>query len=135
MAPGFLVALAAASFGDPQCFATAHEVPAGARLSSDDVAAVPCQPRGRRAALRYDSAARTPIAVSVLPAGTYLGRLMPLPDRQVAAGEPLLLRSSAGPVTIEREVTAMQPARPGARLFVRDPDGRIFAVRYAEDVR
>jgi len=89
-------------------------------LATGDLTPVPCRSKAPHPPLRYDSATRGPIAASVLPAGTYLGRLMPLPGKQVAAGEPLVLRSSIGPVTIERNVTAMQPGSSGKRLFVRD---------------
>ena len=134
MSVAFLAAIAAAASGSPACFATAREVPAGMPLATGDLTPVPCRSKAPHPPLRYDSATRGPIAASVLPAGTYLGRLMPLPGKQVAAGEPLVLRSSIGPVTIERNVTAMQPGSSGKRLFVRDAEGRIFAVRYdAED--
>ena len=126
-----LAAFAAAALGAPECYAAAHDIPAGTPLTAGDLVVVSCKPGTQRAALRYDSAARSPIAVLALPAGTYLGRLMPLPDRQVAAGEPLTLRSTAGPVTIERRVVAMQPGRPGEKLFVRDADGQVFSVRYS----
>jgi hypothetical protein len=34
----------------------------------------------------------------------------------------------AGPVVIEREVTALQAGRSGERVFVQDADGAAFAV-------
>jgi hypothetical protein len=47
----------------------------------------------------------------------------------IARGSSLTLVSRVGPVTITREVTAMQPGRPGGRMFVRDPEGAVFSVR------
>jgi hypothetical protein len=53
----------------------------------------------------------------------------------IAAAEPAIKRgaalhltSTAGPVRIERSVTALQTSR-GKRIFVRDADGTVFAVR------
>lgn len=51
-------------------------------------------------------------------------------DPAIKRGEGLWLTSRAGPVRIERQVTALQPSR-GKRVFVRDPDGQVFAVRVA----
>lgn len=46
----------------------------------------------------------------------------------VTKGQRLTLASHAGPVTIERPVTALQAARPvDQRIFVRTDDGEIFA--------
>ena len=62
------------------------------------------------------------------------------PDRPaIARGETVRLVSTSGPVRIERAVTALQDAG-GPRIFVRDEDGQVFAVRIgatrmAEDVR
>ncbi len=53
----------------------------------------------------------------------------------MAAGDKLVLQSRAGPVTIERTVTAVQPGRSGGRLFVRDAEGRIFAALYVAEAR
>lgn len=61
------------------------------------------------------------------------------PPPSIAKGEAIRLVSTAGPVRIERAVTALQDAT-GSRIFVRDEDGQVFAVRIgatrsAEDVR
>lgn len=51
-----------------------------------------------------------------------------VPDRPaVTAGEGLTLIARNGVVTVERRVTALQPARAGGRVFVRDGAGRVFA--------
>lgn len=72
--------------------------------------------------------ARDPVPTVVTPARPAIAR-----------GEAIRLVSTAGPVRIERAVTALQDAT-GARIFVRDEDGQVFAVRIgatraAEDVR
>lgn len=52
------------------------------------------------------------------------------PALRVRPGDALILAVFAGPVRVEREVTALQPARPGHRLFVRDRQGQVFTARY-----
>ena len=50
------------------------------------------------------------------------------PEPAIKRGAALHLISRAGPVRIERSVTALQTSR-GKRVFVRDADGTVFAVR------
>jgi hypothetical protein len=50
------------------------------------------------------------------------------PETAIKRGAVLHLTSTAGPVRIERSVTALQTSR-GKRIFVRDADGTVFAVR------
>ena len=50
----------------------------------------------------------------------------------VHPGEMLSLIVATGAVRIERRVEAMQPARPGQRLFVKSADGQVLSVRYEE---
>ena len=111
------------------CFAAAAAIPAGAAVKAGDVVAAEC--RGTvPAALRYDRDGLA-VARAALPAGAYLGRLAALPRDAIGKGTPLTLRSAAGPVTVERAVTTMQSGRPGARLFVRDGEGKVFAAPLA----
>lgn len=61
---------------------------------------------------------------------------MPVPRARPAIerGATLHLTSRAGPVRIERPVTALQSSM-GRRVFVRDADGAVFAVRVARAER
>lgn len=124
---GGLLLLAAAALA-PDCYATAHLVSAGTVLVEGDVTPVECRTEAPRPAIRYDRAGGVLVAADALPAGSYLGRLAPLAGEGVAQGAALTLRSRSGPVTIERRVVAMQPGRPGGKLFVRDAGGQVFAV-------
>lgn len=45
----------------------------------------------------------------------------------VKPGEKLHVATRVGPVSIEREVLALQQGRPGRRMFVRAVDGTVFA--------
>jgi hypothetical protein len=64
------------------------------------------------------------------PFATKLSRPVPVAVAQPAVkrGAVLHLISTVGPVRIERPVTALQSSR-GKRIFVRDPDGTVFAAR------
>jgi flagella basal body P-ring formation protein FlgA len=124
------VFLAMASLG-PGCFAAARDLPAGAALTASDLAPVACQTAAKRAPLRYDRDDGVPVTSAAVAAGTYLGHVLPIEDARVARGDTLTLRSSAGPVTIERAVVAMQPGRSGGRVFVRDSEGKVFAAPLA----
>ena len=44
----------------------------------------------------------------------------------------MLLRTTVGPVTVERAVTSLQPGRHGKRLFVRTDDGKLLASTLAD---
>ena len=109
------------------CFEAARMLSAGVPIEAEDVVAVACDSRRDAVALRYDRSARAALPVAAVPAGGYLGRLSVLPTGGVAKGERLTLRSSAGPVVIEREVTALQSGRSGERIFVQDASGAVFA--------
>jgi hypothetical protein len=49
-------------------------------------------------------------------------------------GQTLHLIVVSGATRVERQVEALQPARPGQRLFVRGSEGEIFSVRYRESI-
>jgi len=127
-----IAAMALVSAGGATCFAAARAIPEGTALSMADVTPVPCK-AAARAPLRYDAASGDPIAFEAMPAGTYLGRLAPLREASIPAGTELTLRSSAGVVTIERRVIAIQPGRSGERVFVRAASGEVFSVPLALD--
>ncbi len=107
------------------CFVAKAAMSDGAVVTRADVAETPCQ-ASRAARLRYGGGGLV-LANKPVAAGTYLGRLAGLPDAAIGKGAALTLRSSAGPVTVERPVVAVQPARSGGRLFVRSGSGEIFA--------
>ncbi len=119
----------------PRCRATVRFIAANATIAVSDMTPVACRAGAPRAALRYDRVDGVLVAADDLPAGTYLGVVAPLDARSVAKGTALTLRSIAGPVVIERSVTAMQAGRPGKRLFVRDSEGKVFAVPLADASR
>ena len=82
------------------------------------------------ASLRLNREDHRLVAVNALREGTYLGRVSPPLAFAVRRGDGLRLVSRIGPVAVERSVTALQPALPGGKIFVRDPDGQVFAARF-----
>lgn len=126
--------LAMASLG-PGCFAAARDLPVGTMLVPADLAPAACASGAKRAPLRYDQASGVPVTAAAVTAGTYLGHVLPLAGARVEKGDKLTLRSTAGPVTIERAVVAMQPGRSGGRVFVRDSEGKVFAAPLAVEAK
>lgn len=53
------------------------------------------------------------------------------PSFAISAGDAVTLRTQVGPVVVEREVTALQAARPGHSVFVRTADGVALSARLA----
>ncbi|MBO9714791.1 flagella basal body P-ring formation protein FlgA [Sphingomonas sp.] len=119
----------------PGCFIAAHDVAEGETLSGEALVPAACRKAEGRAPVRYDRGSAAAVATRALRQGDYLGRVALPVEGGVRKGEALTLRSSAGPVTIERQVVALQAGRPGGRLFVRDGSGQVFAVRYVVEGR
>lgn len=111
-----------------ECRVTSIAIAAGAAIAGDRVVAGPC---AAAAGVRYDAARGFVVASRDLPAGSPLGHLVVPPPAAVARGDAVTLVSRAGPVTVERSVTALQSARDGGRVFVRDGSGHIFAAPLA----
>jgi flagella basal body P-ring formation protein FlgA len=110
------------------CVATRREVVAGTHLTAGDLETVACRSGLPAAEVVYSAETRSTVAQQMLPTGTYLGRLYADSAIILPKGSRVVLRAVAGPAVIEREVVTLQPARSGQRVFVRDGDGRVFAV-------
>lgn len=112
-----------------RCVALEGPVAKGTTIYPAMVHTVPCTP-SRTVAIAFDRGTSRVRATVDLPAGSYLGPLGLRPRTGLEQGETATLISAVGPVRIVRSVTAMQTSR-GRRVFVRDADGQIFAVRQA----
>ena len=115
------------------CLKVRNDVPAGAVLTTANADPVECDIAQVAAKLRFDRSSRSVLAAEPIAAGGYLGRVALPSGDVVQRGERLSLRSRSGPVVIERSVVAMQVGRSGRRVFVRDADGHVFAVRAHTD--
>jgi hypothetical protein len=109
------------------CAVAASAVTAGIALTYDMVSPATCRDESVTAVM-FDRRAGVAIAKHDLAAGAYLGRLIAAKTAGVRKGMQVNLVSSAGPVRVERLVTAMQDGR-GRRVFVRDEDGQVFSAR------
>ena len=111
------------------CFELRVPVETGDAIEIADVQPAACLTSRQAAPIDFDHVAGILRAGDNLKPGDYLGRVQ-FPDEPVAlAGQQVLLCSSAGPVTIEREVEALQPVVAGGAAFVRGNDGRVFSTR------
>ena len=109
------------------CAATAQPVAQGAALQTADVVTVPCEATEVGAPVRFDRRASALRTSAPLPAGTRLGRLTLPAAPDVDKGDELTLLSTVGPVSVERQVVALQAGRSGGRVFVRDAEGQVVS--------
>ena len=117
------------------CFHTTRTIASGAIVSSQVVATGPCDDTVlTRGQVYYDKTYGVPRAATDLPIGTNLGRLS-IPRSAFDAGDRLTLAIAIGPVRIEREVEALQPATAGSDIFVRDYEGAVFTSPTASEAR
>lgn len=109
------------------CFALSRAVTADAPLTEDAIVATTCLPEQARFALAYDRRDGIVRAAEAGEAGRYIGPLMALPPALIERNQDLQLRVTQGPVTITRDVVAVQTVRAGDAIFVRDADHHVFA--------
>lgn len=103
----------------------AGKVPAAADLASAD-----CGAGHPAAAVRYDAALRAARLSRPLQADEVIAAIPASMMADVVPGQILYVQIRVGPVVVQREVTALQPASPGQKLFVRAADGTVMSVRY-----
>jgi hypothetical protein len=118
----------------PTCRAAARALAAGDTLTNSDLVAGSCPPPDVRPALHYDRRHGLVRATRPIPEGEALGAVAAMPDAVAEPGDRLALLVQLGPVTIEREVRAAQPARSGAAIFVRDREGHVFSAPFPRAV-
>jgi hypothetical protein len=117
------------------CLVARSPINTRSAVLSDQVVSAPCEGRAALGLASYDRARGEVVARRAIEAGANLG-MMRLPEPSaVHAGDHLTLISRAGPVTVERAVTAMQPGRNGHRIFVRDGAGKVSSIAFAAAVQ
>ena len=113
------------------CVEVIEALPAGSVPVQSDLAPASCREERSGHAFRYDPEIRVLRAARDLIEGELIAApAIRLPD--VGPGASLTLTARSGPVTVTREVTAMQPASRGQAVFVRTADGRLISVPYGE---
>ena len=95
------------------------------------VAAV-CSGRRIAAPFRYDRSLHATRLNQNLAVGDVVAPFPEFGAHMVLPGQQLDLIVAIGAVRIERQVTALQEARPGQPLFVKSGDGQILSVLYRD---
>jgi hypothetical protein len=87
------------------------------------------------AAFRYDQVGGFTRAVRAISAGQIVPAYPEFSFDMVRPGQTLHLVVVTGATRVQRQVVAMQSARPGQRLFVKSSDGQILSVRFEGGVQ
>jgi hypothetical protein len=104
---------------------TAESVP-----RSGDFVRVGCPSGGVERAFRRDNTTGVTRLSRAVSAGETVPSYPEYGIDMIEPGQNLRLVVIMGAARIERQVEALQPARPGQRLFVRSDDGEVLSVRY-----
>lgn len=127
----FEVASASAKTGETRdCAELLVSRESGEVLSSNDVKSAVCPAHPVLRSVRYDGDIQSHVAARPLASGAIIPMVRFEPPASVHKGDRLTLISAAGPVRIDRPVTALQAAHLGDhRIFVRTDEGEVFSVR------
>jgi hypothetical protein len=114
------------------CVRVAEEVPVDGVPTAKSFLAAPCL-GAVSPALWFDRRTGVLRAARALK----LGEILQAPARDIVAsvapGQSLLIEATVGPVRVQRRVEAIQPARPGQRLFARTTDGAVLSIPFPEE--
>jgi len=111
------------------CYATKKEIARGDALEPGLLSVAPCTDMADPPELSFDRKRGHIIAAEPIAAGTNIGRIW-IAQAPAKMGDELILVARAGPVAVHRQVVALQSARPGRRLFVRDQEGEVFSILF-----
>ena len=114
------------------CMRVTHALSAGAVPSAGDFITADCKGQVV-SAVRYDRAMGAVRLAHDLQPGDVVAEIPPSMMAGIGPGEKLYVTVRVGPVLVQREVEALQPANPGQKLFVRAADGQVISVLYAGD--
>lgn len=131
MLTGALTLLAVTALGEPACVAVQVALPARSAPRPGDLHPAEC-PANPASGFRYDKLLRTVQTLRDLAPGDVVRGPPSFAVPDVRPGDVAVLVARVGPVTVRREVRALQPARPGQRLFVQAADGEVFSVPFSE---
>jgi hypothetical protein len=127
-----VTAMLGANAAPPQCLRALAPIAAQSVPQRTDFEAAAC-PGGHAAdPFRYEAARGVTLTARPIAIGEIVRPFPEFAAAMVRPGDKLELVSAAGGVRIERDVEAMQTARPGQRLFVKAADGQIISVRFEE---
>ncbi|MFA5503369.1 MAG: flagella basal body P-ring formation protein FlgA [Bacilli bacterium] len=110
----------------PECVRLLRPVGAGEAVTVADVEPAACAIANPQRPFRMDARWGVAIAARRLTPGEVVSAPAASTLAAVRTGDVLFVSARAGPVTVERRVEAVQPARAGEPVFVRGDDGRVF---------
>lgn len=111
------------------CYVARRALRAGETVTTDLVERGRCG--SARGVLMFDTEQQKVLTRKEVGAGAPLGRLRLPQAPAVRTGDAVTLVARVGPVTIERNVIAMQAGTSGRALFVRSGDGKVFAAPFS----
>jgi hypothetical protein len=117
------------------CLISTAAIPQNSVPRSDEFSPAPCGKDEIQAAFRYDRSSGVSRLARDLAAGDVVERFPEYGADMVLPGQHLKLVVKIGNVRVERQVEALQRARPGERLFVEGGDGQILSVRFESSGR
>jgi hypothetical protein len=121
-----------AAMAAPHCLQARAPLAVGAIPLSEQFAPADCPAAPGEGAFHYDRASGTTTLARAVAQGEIVPVYPEYGADMIHPGQMLHLVVVAGAARIERQVEALQPARPGQRLFVKSADGKILSVRYEE---
>jgi hypothetical protein len=132
-----LAGLASSSLGASpdrtlSCAKVTRALFAGQFPRAEDLTALACPAKPLVHAFDYDVAAGVVRARRDLAPGEVVVRPPSFALAVFRPGDRVRIVSRSGPVTVQRDVEAVAPARDGQNLFVKGSDGKVFQVRFSE---
>lgn len=118
---------------DPVCLEFAHAVPAGHPITQEDLVKTDCNSSRPVAGMNYTAPTGVLRARNAIRFGAYAGRLSVPTSKYADTDDALVLRVAIGPVSIEKNVRALQPANGADYIFVQDDDGTVMRVPFASN--
>lgn len=119
----------------PSCMRATRALIAGAVPAADDLVEVDCGDIKPPLVVRYDADMRTVRLARPVHADEIIAAIPVSMTAAVSPGEKLFVVIRVGPVMLQREVEALQPANPGQKLFVRTADGQVMSALYPGDTQ
>lgn len=117
------------------CVKLTRDIPRDTFLQPADFEPADCSAAPRQDAVYYDRTDGFSRARADLRQGEITLAPPPSTLSALATGKRLLLTVNVGPVSVQRTVSAVQPARPGAAVFVADQTGAVFRAPSPEVVQ
>ncbi len=118
-----------------ECLQVVNPIASGSAPVEADFKAAACGTEMQDRPFRYDVSVGAVRALRDVEAGEITQSLPAALVSTIRPGDALYVSAQSGPVQVEREVRAVQPATPHHPMFVRSEDGAVFPVPPVETSR